>query len=611
MSGTSRNAAQPESPSARTVADAYVQELAQLDPVIATQLGLEPAADRLPDLSPAGSTARDELARRTLAELDAAERAAAARSGGSGDRGTIWPGPGADHERRCARLLRERLNAGLASRAAGEQLRDMSNVFGPVSGVRGALMLMPAGTLDDWAVIARRLNRFPAAFDEYRQTLTEGIRQGKLAAPRQVRTLIEQISDWAAAGGGAGWFAGFVTGADAAQASANQDGAGGNGAHGGETAGTGAGRAALRADLDRAAAGAMAASLALRDWLAADYLPRAEGTPDGAGAERYQVGARVWTGADLDPEETYAWGWSQYQSLRDSIREQAAAVRPGATALEAMEYLNEQGPAIEGADAIVAWLQQITDEAIRDLDGTHFDLAARMRTCRARLAPSGSAAAPYYTYPSKDFSRPGQTWLPTLGRTRFPLWELVSTWYHESVPGHHLQLAQWMNLADELSLYQTSVGNVSGCSEGWALYAERLMDELGYLTDPGARLGYLDAQMMRAIRVVVDVGMHLELTIPDDSPLAPGQRWTPELATEFFATHSGRPRDFITSEISRYLSAPGQAISYKLGERAWLEGRQAAQRAQGASFDLKAWHMAALSAGALGLADLQEELAAL
>jgi uncharacterized protein (DUF885 family) len=137
------------------------------------------------------------------------------------------------------------------------------------------------------------------------------------------------------------------------------------------------------------------------------------------------------------------------------------------------------------------------------------------------------------------------------------------------------------------------------------------MDELGYLRPAGARLGYLDGQMMRAVRVVIDSGMHLGLQVPADSPVGAGQTWTPELAGEFFRAHSGHDPAFIDSEIIRYLSAPGQAISYKLGERAWLEGRAAAKAARGASFDLKAWHMAALSLGSLGLDDLSAELAAL
>jgi uncharacterized protein (DUF885 family) len=137
------------------------------------------------------------------------------------------------------------------------------------------------------------------------------------------------------------------------------------------------------------------------------------------------------------------------------------------------------------------------------------------------------------------------------------------------------------------------------------------MDELGYLEAPGARMGYLDAQLMRAIRVIIDIGMHLGLTVAADSPMFAGETWTPDLALDFFDAHIGRGREFLASEVVRYLGLPGQAISYKLGERAWLAGRAAARATRGASFDLKSWHMAALSLGSLGLDDLTAELAAL
>jgi uncharacterized protein (DUF885 family) len=231
------------------------------------------------------------------------------------------------------------------------------------------------------------------------------------------------------------------------------------------------------------------------------------------------------------------------------------------------------------------------------------------------IAPPGSAGAPYYTEPSQDFARPGRTWLPTLGQDRFPLWDLVSTWYHEGVPGHHLQLAQWTYLAGSLSTFQTTVGAVGADVEGWALYAERLMDELGFLTDPGERLGYLDGQQLRAVRVVIDIGMHLGLPVPDDADGAlaahRGQPWTPELGRVFLGEHCGSDPAMLDSELVRYLGLPGQAISYKLGERAWLAGREAARAARGDAFDLKTWHMAALSQGSLGLDDLVAALAVL
>lgn len=569
MSGITGSASPSEPRAIRDVADAYVVALAELDPLLATRLGLERGADRLPDLSPAGQEALDELARSTLAQLDLAERAA--QPGGA--------------ERRCARLLRERLTASLTVSSTGKYRCDMSNIFGPVQQARGIFMIMPAATEADWSFIARRMAQVAAAVDGYRASLAEGLRRGPVAAPRQVTTFLGQLDQWATAAGGRGWFADFAAGA--------------------------AVPAALRAELDQSAASADSALAGLRAWVASEYAPHTDQVRDGVGAERYRVGARYWTGADLDPEATYAWGWSEYLALRDEMSRQAELVLPGASVLAAMQHLDDQGEAVEGVEAIRLWLQRMTDRAIADLDGTHFELTEQMRVVESRIAPAGSAAAPYYTTPSSDFTRPGRTWLPTLGRTRFPVWQLISTWYHEGVPGHHLQHAQWTNVAQQLSVYQTSVGGVSACTEGWALYAERLMDELGYLADPGARLGYLDAQILRAIRVVIDIGMHLELKIPADSPLGAGETWTAELATEFFAAHSGRSRAFIDSEIVRYLSAPGQAISYKCGERAWLEGRRAARSARGSDFDPKGWHMAALSAGSLGLADLADELATL
>jgi uncharacterized protein (DUF885 family) len=551
----------------RPLADDYVRRLADLDTVVATSLGTHPGDDRVPDLSPAGVEAADDLARTTLSALADADEAD-------------------DDDRRCARLLRERLEAQLAASGAGEHLRTVRNIFGPHAQVRQLFELMPTGTPDDWAVVARRLARVPEAFQGYTVTLTEGSRRGLHAAPRQVETVVDQLDEWLAGAGGS-WFHSFAAKAP--------DGV----------------PAAVRAELASGADAAAAATGALRAYLAGTYLPAAAGTPDAVGPERYRLGARLSTGADLDLAEAYAWAWDEHRRIDAEMRREAGIVLPGADLPAAMRHLDENGPAVDGVDEVRVWLQQLMDTVITELDGTHFDIPPRVRAVEAMIAPPGSAAAPYYTQPSLDFSRPGRTWLPTMGETRFPLWQLISTWYHEGVPGHHLQLAQWTHLADRLSTYQTAIGAVSGNIEGWALYAERLMDELGHLTVPGARLGYLDAQQMRAVRVVIDIGMHLELQVPADSPLHAGETWTPEIAREFFGAHSGRPAAFIDSEIVRYLGWPGQAISYKLGERAWLAGREAARAARGADFDLKQWHAAALSLGSLGLDDLTDELAKL
>jgi uncharacterized protein (DUF885 family) len=569
--------AQPQ-PTPRTVADRFVDALCDLDPVVATALGTRPGDDRLPDPGPAGLEAQAGLARTTLADLDR----------------VLAENPALDDdpvERRCARLLRERLGAELAAHETGEGYRALSNLFSPLHSIRQVFSLMPASSEEDWAVIARRMARVPEAYRGFRAALEEGARRGLFVAPRQVSTVVGQLGEWLAGP----YFTDFVA----------------------------AGPGPLRDELTTAARAADGAVAEIRDFLRGTYGPQAEGTPDAVGRERYALGARRWTGSDLGSgdglEEAYRYGWAEHQRIRAEQRAEAERVLAGGTPLEAMRWLDENGPAVDGVEAIRERLQAMMDEAIDALDGTHFDLAAPVRRVEAMIAPPGSAAAPYYTRPAQDFSRPGRTWLPTLGRERFPLWDLVSTWYHEGVPGHHLQLAQWAYVAPQLSTYQTSVGSVGANVEGWALYAERLMDELGFLTEPGARLGYLDAQQMRAVRVVIDIGMHLELPIPEDADgvLAEhrGEPWTPELARAFFGENCGREAAFLDSELVRYLGIPGQAISYKLGERAWLAGREAARQAAGArggaAFDLKAWHMAALSQGSLGLDDLTAELAAL
>ncbi|WP_133912196.1 DUF885 domain-containing protein [Streptomyces sp. NBC_00582] len=558
----------------REVADAYVTGLAGVDPGIATYLGAPVGREEMPDLSPEGRARMDDLSRATLRDLDRAEQAG---------------GPLAAVERRCGRLLRERLGADLAVSADDEYLREIVNVFGLQQRAQDIFQLMPTATADDWAAVARRMNRVSWMLDGFRESLTRALQKdGFVAAPRQVRVVADQLDAWIRDHDGRGWHAGFCADADVP--------------------------APLRAELDGAAGRAVAALAGLRDWLRADYLPDAEAQPDGVGVDRYRTWARFWTGADLDLHETYAWAWGEYRRIRAEMRAEAEAVLPGATPREAMRHLDLHGEAVDGVEEVRLRLQSWMDEALDALDGTHFELAPPVRVVEAAIAPAGTGSAAYYTPPSVDFSRPGRTWLPTQGRTRFPLWSLRSVWFHEGVPGHHLQLAQWRHLKDRLSTYQAGLGAVDACTEGWAMYAERLMDELGHLRTPGERLGFLDWQMLRAVRVLIDIGAHLTLDLPKDSPVGAGLAWTPELAKEFLAVHSGQSAAFVDSEIGRYLGLPGQAIAYKLGERAWLDGRSAARAAhaaRGERLDLKSWHTAALSLGPLGLDDLQDELSRL
>ena len=548
----------------RALADAYVADGHPLDPCVATGLGVPGFDHLLTDHSSDGVAERVALARRTLTALD----------------GTP---PDDEPDRRCAALLRDRLTLELDRFDAGEHLRPLRIIGSPVQTLRSCFDLMSLGDDSAWEQAAHRLEAVPAAYEQLRAALAEGLRQRVLAAPRQALACADQLAIWAgAAPGRASWFAGFAA----------------------------AGPPSLRARLDSAVANADHAVGDLARWLRQTYAVAAEQQPDAVGPDAYALGARQFLGARLDVDEAYDWAWEELRRIEDEMVGVAARIVPGGTVDEAMRHLETAGEALDDARALQSYLQRLIDDTIHELGRDAFAIAEPLRRCEAMLAPAGSASAQYYTGPSLDFSRPGRTWNPVEGRTRFPVWSEVSTCYHEAVPGHHLQLAQWIYRAPQLSVYQTTAF-VAGNGEGWALYAERLMDERGALADPGHRMGYLVAQQMRATRVIVDLGMHHGLACPTGQPFHPGEPMTPQLGRDFLFAHAGRDQAFLGSEWVRYLGWPGQAISYKLGERVWLAGREAARRraaVQGRPFDLRGWHAQALDLGSMGLDLLADEL---
>jgi uncharacterized protein (DUF885 family) len=559
-------------------ADQVVREGAAHHPVAATYRGLPGHDAELTDFSAEQAAATIADVRARIAALDDLRI-------------------GNDDDRLAIEVMRERLGAETASYDTGEHLRDVNVLFSPVQITRNVFTLMPTENDEQWETIATRLEKVPHALGTMRASYAEGMARGVLPARRQVlgaATSAAVAAGLEAEGDGAPapFFDGFVegyTGADASLAS-------------------------------RLRSAAEAATVAYADaarWMRDDYAPHAL-EQDGVGRERYAGHARNYLGADVDLDETYAWGWADLTQITRRMHECAAQLYGGSTPAQAQERLNGD-PAYTHPDAesTRAWLQQVTDETTQSFNGRYFDIPERMLTCEAMIAPPGSAAAPFYTAPSEDFSRPGRTWLPAIDTSAFRDWWLLSVWHHEAVPGHHLQVAYAMCQSEHLSRFQRTT-MVSGHAEGWALYSERLMDELGYYEDPAYALGFLSNQAMRATRVVLDIGLHLGLPIPVDvDPLLVdgvegdprGIGWTPDIARQFLAARALQSDSFARSEVDRYLGLPGQAISYKVGERLWVAARERAQAAGGSSFDLKAWHMKALSLGSVGLAVLDSELA--
>jgi uncharacterized protein (DUF885 family) len=287
------------------------------------------------------------------------------------------------------------------------------------------------------------------------------------------------------------------------------------------------------------------------------------------------------------------------------MKQVAERIKPGATPAEAGAVLDaDPRYQLTGQDALREWMQELSDNALTELRGKHFNLPDELMRLECRIAPPGSGVGAYYTGPSDGFTRPGRMWWSLEpGRENFVTWRETSTVYHEGVPGHHLQIATTVYQADSLNRYQRLLAGTSGHGEGWALYAERLMEELGYLDDPADRLGMLDGQRMRAARVVLDIGVHLEKPLPDGS----GQ-WTGEHAFTFLGDNVNMNEGFVRFEVNRYLGWPGQAPSYKIGQRIWEQLRDEYAQREGASFDIKAFHKKALDIGGVGLDTLKSAL---
>lgn len=552
------------------LADRYVERTAALDPVAATFEGLPGHDDELTDYSPDAVTERLEHDQATLRELARLT-------------------PADEGDRVGGEVLRRSLETGIEVVESGEPLRALRVIDSPVSGVRMVFDLMPRETEEDWDAIAARAAAVPQSLSSFQDALTEGRNEGLTAAERQVVACARQADTWGGVldTGEPPYFLALLESFDATRID----------------------QPALRARLEDVTRRATAAYASLGRYLVEEYLPHVD-APDAVGEERYALMARAFNGTTLDLQETYAWGWTELHRIERALRDVADRILPGEPIPAVIEHLEHDATrSIDGVDAFRGWLQDLLDRTVDELDGVHFDIPEPVRRVEAMIAPPGGAAAMYYTGPSEDFRRPGRTWYPTLGRTRFPLWGEVSICYHEGVPGHHLQIGTVRYLASRLNRFQRTFAGSSGHAEGWALYAERLMGELGYLDDPAFELGMLRAQAMRAVRVVVDIGLHLELAIPAAEEYHPGERWTPELALPFVIERSQFPADFMSSEVDRYLGLPGQAISYKVGERVWLRGRDDAGQRHGDTFDLKAFHAFALELGPMGLDQLAAELA--
>ena len=542
------------------IAEGWVDTLVSLDPTVGTYIGRSADGSGFADYSPDGHAVYVRAAADTIRLLD----------------DTV---PVDDVDRVTHADLRSTLALDLESSDAGLQLRDLNVIASPAQSIREVFDLMPTGTVDDWRNISARLGAVPAAITGYIETLRLGIDQGITPARRQVREVLGQARRNAA---NDGFFNHFVAEAGLEHGSLP---------------------ASLATDLGAGAHAAATAYEQLATFLADELAPRAA-EQDAVGRDLYALRSRHFLGATIDLDETYEWGIAELARMTEEQESVARQIKPGATVLEAIAFLDtDPARKLHGTDALQRWMQETSDRAVAELGATQFDIPEEIRRLECMIAPTQEGGI-YYTGPTDDFSRPGRMWWSVpAGVTEFDTWRELTTVYHEGIPGHHLQIGQAVYNRASLNTWRRQLAGTSGHAEGWALYAERLMEQLGYLDDPADRLGMLDGQRMRAARVVLDIGVHLGKKVPDGS-----QTWTADYAFDFLARNVNMNAGFVKFEVNRYLGWPGQAPSYKVGQRIWEQLRDDAQAREGTAFSIKEFHRRALDLGGVGLDTLESAL---
>ncbi|MFV9636361.1 DUF885 domain-containing protein [Mycobacterium neumannii] len=535
------------------VAERYLDTLAELDPCAATEMGIT-GYDRnydeeITDYSPDGVAARADAARRALRELD-----------------TVTAADAVDEVTVAA--MRERLGIVVDINDAGLDMGELNVIASPLQSMRDVFDLMPTDTDDDWAVIARRLSQVPDRVAGYADALRTAVTIGQPPAVRQVARGIEQSAS----------IQHLLVDMVAAAVPDN---------------------ATLHDELQQNAAHAANAYRELGRILGDEIAPHAR-VEDAVGRDAYRLCSRSFLGAEVDFDETYEWGLERLESIVTEQEKLAKQLYPGTSIADALRRLDtEERYLIHGVDALQAWMQDLSDRAVEALADTHFDIAEPLRQLECRIAPTHTGGI-YYTGPSEDFSRPGRMWWSVPhGIDTFHTWQETTTVFHEGVPGHHLQIGRAVVRADQLNRWRRLGCFVSGHGEGWALYAERLMAELGWLDDPGDHIGMLDAQRFRAARVVIDIGVHCGMTASD------GTVWDVDKAWQFLVSHSAMNEEHLQFELDRYLGWPGQAPSYAIGQRIWQRLRD---EILGRGVSLKEFHDRALDLGGLPLDVLRSAL---
>ena len=538
------------------LADRFWEGVLERDPLWATVLGDERHNDRWPDLGADGRAADEAAYRSVLEEANAI------------------PSEGMDPEQVITRDLLVLVAENQLEALAQKQYQlAVDHMAGPQIWPVQVAQYQPADTPERVEALLRRYAGYPAMIEQYVATLAEGVADGRTAAAIPVRRAIEQIDRLLA-----------TPAADAPATTMAKVG-----------------------DSDRSrVADAVeqhiyAGLRRLRDYLVEAYEPNARQQPGlsatPGGEEAYRLAIRMQTTLSTTAEEVHAFGLADLEAIeaeKDEIARRLGhadrhALRD-ALASDAANHTSDPAALVRLAEEQTARAYEAAPRFFGRLPSANC-VVLPVEAYREVDSPPA-----FYVPPTIDGSRQGQFYINTYQPMERQLHKIAAITFHEATPGHHFQIAIEMELAG-LPAFRTLGARMAGVAyvEGWGLYCERLADEMGLYLSDEERLGMLDAQSFRAARLVVDSGLH-------------AMDWTREQAIDFMHERGSLPPVDAAIEVDRYTIWPGQALSYKLGQREIERARADVSAAMRERFDLRAFHDEVIGHGSLPLATLRSQI---
>ena len=471
----------------------------------------------------------------------------------------------------------------LADRLESIRLRNYEMPIEQMSGVHLALPQIasyaPFDSAQHYRDYIARLNAIPAAIDQVIERSRAGLKDGLIQPRYLLEKTVAQSTTLADAAGESSPFAAPVASIPASIPAADRE--------------------QLRADILAAVDGKVRPAYArLKTFLAEEYAPKGReqfgvwSLPDGDARYRYAIHTQTTT--SLTSDQIHEIGLAQVADLENQIT--ALAKSAGYADRRSFEQAVFADPKLKGTSR-----QQVLDRYSHFIGQMEpklpqlFGLLPKSKLVVTNVpAYMEKESSTQYIAGTPDGSRPGQVWVVTYDYATRDMLDDEATAYHEGVPGHHMQISIAQELPGLHPFHRAVANDYNAYVEGWALYSERLGKEVGFYTDPASDLGRLRSELYRALRLVVDTGVH-------------GKHWSRQQMVDYWNQHLPPASD---AEMDRYIAWPGQALGYTLGQLKILELRQRAQTELGPKFDIRAFHDEILNAGALPLDVLESRIVA-